>query len=217
MNYILGTVSKEIVSACQQMASAGLVSGTWGNASSRLKDDKIIITPSGIPYNLLTPVDMTVLDISSGQVIEGKRRPSTEYTMHMEIYRQRQDVHAIMHTHSIYASTLAAARREIPPLLEEQAQLVGGKILTAEYAPAGTEDLAWNAVKALGNRNAVLLANHGLVGVGRDIKEAFLVCQVAEKACMVYLASKCLGDAVALSEEEVQALRNTFLTEYGQK
>jgi len=216
MSESLERASKELIKACIDMAGAGLVTGTWGNASIRISEDVMIITPSGMPYHSLAVSDVVTMDLS-GHVRKGYRRPSTEFPLHLEIYRRRPDVHAVMHTHSVYACVLAAARVDLPPLLEEQAQLVGGRVPVAEYAPAGSEDLARAVSRALGPGGAVLLANHGLVGVGKDIREALLVCEIVEKASQIYILSHSLGSPVILGESEVASLRKTFLTSYGQK
>lgn len=208
-------VGQELIDACNDMSGAGLVAGTWGNASIRYESN-IIITPSGMPYHTLTCSDLVTMDLS-GAIKSGSRRPSTESPLHLEIYRQRLDVKAIMHTHSIYACALAVARVDLPAILEEQTQLVGGEVTVAEYAPAGSEELARFAALALGQRGAVLLANHGLVGVGRDISEALLVCQIVEKACQIYILSRTIGSPYCLDNEEVILLRNTFMQNYGQK
>lgn len=213
----LEQASKELIKACNDMAEAGLVAGTWGNASVRIPgEDIVIITPSGMAYDSLAVSDMVAMDMS-GDITAGERRPSTEYPLHLEIYRSRPDVHAIMHTHSVYACVLAVARADLPPIMEEQAQLVGGRVPVADYAPAGSEDLAHAASRALGTGGAVLLANHGLVGVGKTIQEAFLSCQIVEKASQIYILSLNVGQPFILSECEVSSLRNAFLTGYGQK
>jgi len=190
------------------------VAGTWGNASIRVADG-MIITPSGMPYDSLNVSDMVLLD-SSGSVKSGFRSPSTESPLHLEIYRNRPDVHAIMHTHSIYACALAVSRINLPVILEEQAQLVGGKVPVTDYAPAGSQELASAASQTLGAGGAVLLANHGLVGVGKDIGEALLVCQIAEKACRVYIMSLSVGTPFCLDDKDVFSLRQAFSKGYGQ-
>jgi L-fuculose-phosphate aldolase len=205
---------QELIDACNDMSSAGLVAGTWGNASIRYAGD-MIITPSGMPYHTLTYTDLVTMDLS-GDIKSGNRRPSTEAPLHLEVYRQRTGVNAVMHTHSIYASALAVARVDLPAILEEQAQLVGGEVKVAEYAPAGSVELARSASLALGQGGAVLLANHGLVGVGQNIREALLVCQIVEKACQIYILSRTIGSPYYLDNEEVTLLRNTFKQNYGQ-
>lgn len=207
---------EQVVKMGRSMSVAGLVTGTWGNLSMRVpKNNHIVITPSGMPYGTLQVRDMVVLDMT-GRVIDGERKPSTEYLMHVAIYRERPDVHAIMHTHSVYASAMAVARKPIPPILEDMAQLVGGAVSVAEYGRAGTQALANLTVRALGQCNAVLLANHGLVGVGRTLEEVMQVCQIVEKSAQVYIWAELIGTPMILPAMEVKFLRENFLAHYGQ-
>ncbi|MQL51720.1 class II aldolase/adducin family protein [Desulfofundulus thermobenzoicus] len=199
-----------------RMGTSGLVTGTWGNISARVpRENLVVISPSGIPYATLQPRDMVVLDME-GRVVEGERKPSTEYRLHLGIYNARPDVQAIMHTHSVFASALAVARKPIPPILEDLAQMVGNGVAVARYARAGTEELARAAVEALENRGAVLLANHGVVGVGRNLEEAFMVCQVVEKSAKVYVWADLVGQPAVLPLEEVEVLRDCYLNSYSQ-
>ena len=207
---------EQAVKMGRSMSVAGLVTGTWGNLSMRVpKDNHIIITPSGMLYSTLQVRDMVVLDMT-GRVMDGERKPSSEYLMHVAIYRDRPDVHAIMHTHSVYASAMAVARKSIPPILEDMAQLVGGAVTVAEYGRAGTQGLANLVVRALDNCNAVLMANHGLVGVGRTLEEAMQVCQIVEKSAQVYIWADIIGEPAILPATEVDVLRNNYLEHYGQ-
>ena len=200
-----------------RMARAGLVVGTWGNISCRIKHEELaVITPSGMPYDSLQPSDIVVVDLN-GKVVEGERRPSTELELHTAIYLARPDVCAVMHTHSVFASAMAVARLPVPPIVEDLAQVVGGEVPVAEYGPAGTRELAEKVVAALGNGNAVLLANHGMVGVGGDLDEAFNICQIVEKAAQIYLWASLAGNPAVLSASDVRKLRSEYLTSYGQK
>jgi L-fuculose-phosphate aldolase len=205
----------EIVATCRLMMSTGLVVGTWGNVSRRCSPDIFQITPSGVPYHELQPGDLVAVDLQSGDC-NGSMRPSTETPLHVAIYRSRPDVGAIVHTHSPYAAVFAVNRIELPPLLEEMAQLVGGSVRVAPYATPGSADLAEGAVDALQDRAAVLLANHGLVGVGRTLKDALTVCQVVEKSAQVCLWARLSGTPHLLGEQEAQKLRQGFLQNYGQ-
>ncbi|RDV83604.1 class II aldolase/adducin family protein [Ammonifex thiophilus] len=204
-----------VVQVGKELAASGLVLGTWGNVSAR-EGDLVAITPSGLPYSALAPEDIVVVDLE-GKTVEGKWRPSTELPLHLAIYRKRSDVGGIVHTHSVGSMTLAACRHPLPPFTEEQAQLIGGEVPVAAYAPPGTEELARAAIATLGEGKAVLLANHGLVGVGKTVEEALLTCQVVEKSAQIYLWARLLGGPVLLSEEEVRSLRENFLRNYGQK
>ncbi len=209
-------IAEEIIKVGHALLREGLVLGTAGNISVRLSDSEgILITPSGVPYPELTPEDLVLVD-EHGGILSGKLRPSSEVLLHAAIYRSRKDVNAVIHTHSPYASVFAVNRCEIPPVLDEVAQLIGGSVQVARYAMPGTKELAEHAVTALQDRNAVLLANHGMVGVGSDLNEALIVCKAVEKAAQVYLLAKISGSPYIFSDEEVKELRSRFKKAYGQ-
>jgi len=195
----------------------GLVIGTAGNISARLPGmDYLYVTPSGMPYEELVPDDIVGIDYE-GNVVEGRRRPTIEYVMHASILRARPDVNAVVHTHSLYATAVAAARKPIPAILESVIIVNGYKIEVAEFAPAGSRKLAENAVRTLGDGKAVLLANHGVIGVGADLDAALAVCETVENAAKVYLMSQLLGGAVVIPDEEVAEQIEFFRTKYGQR
>lgn len=199
-----------------EMLAANLTIGTWGNISCRVPGEKYIaITPTGMSYDRLEPEDIVVLDLS-GNNISGARKPSIEVPLHLAIYNAREDVQAIVHTHSAYATAMAAARKEIPGAVEDLVQIVGGNVRVNEYALPGTEQLGINTVKAMEGRNAVLLANHGMLGVGRNLDEAFRVCQVVEKGAQITLLAQLMGGVVALSQDDIEGMRNFYLQGYGQ-
>jgi L-fuculose-phosphate aldolase len=179
--------------------------------------DLVVITPSGVEYDRLVAEDMSVLELEGGARVEGRLKPSSELRLHLTIYRARPDLGGVVHTHSLYASAFAVVRQAIPPIVEDAAQVLGGSVDCAEYGAPGTQDLAYKAAKALGQKNAVLLANHGLVGVGPTVKEGLRVCQVVEKAANIYALARRLGDPVVLSDSQVAELRHAYRTSYGQK
>ena len=145
----------EIMDTCRVMMSTGLVVGTWGNVSRRCSTEDFLITPSGVPYNELQPGDLVVVNLQTGSC-SGSLCPSTETPLHAAIYRRRPDVEAIIHTHSPYAAVFAVNRIELPPLLEEIAQLVGGSVRVAPYAASGSIELAEGAAAAIQDRFFVL-------------------------------------------------------------
>jgi L-fuculose-phosphate aldolase len=147
----------------------------------------------------------------------GRIKPSTETLLHVAIYRRRPDVAAIVHTHSPYAAVFAVNRLELPPVLEEMAQLVGGCVKVAPYAAPGSIKLAEGAAATLQGGAAVLLANHGLVGVGHTLREALTVCQVVERSAQVFLWARLSGTPYLLGEQDIKELRQGFLQNYGQK
>lgn len=209
--------AEEIIEAGHQLVRKGLVPGTWGNISARIPGtDTFLITPSGVPYTDLEPQDLVLVDLG-GEVREGTLRPSSETPLHAAIYQKRPDVLGIVHTHSTYASVLAVNHLELPPVLDELAQLLGGTVRVAPYAPPGTGGLAAGAVAALERRSAAILANHGVVGVGRSPAEALLICQVVEKGAQVFLLAQLSGTPHVLSERAAVLLRRNFQENYGQK
>jgi len=202
-----------IIETALQMAKERLVFGSWGNISLRIDTEKIIVTPSGIDYDKMQCEDLVLVD-SAGTILAGNQRPSSELPLHLAIYNQRQDVHAIVHTHSIYATSFAIVRQPIPPVVEDLVQIVGGTVEIAEYALPGTDELARNVLVALADRNAVLLANHGVVGVAAEITEALKVCSLVEKTAQSVIFARLLGDVVGLSHRDIETMRTFYCEEY---
>ncbi|MTI79856.1 MAG: class II aldolase/adducin family protein [Firmicutes bacterium] len=201
----------------QKIANSNLILGTWGNISCRMLDEEqVVITPSGVSYECMRPTMPVVVDMD-GEVLEGELKPSSEVKVHLAVYAARNDLNGIVHTHSPYASALAVSGTPIPPMLEDMAALIGGEVPVAEYAIAGSDQLAENTVKTLGDKNAVLLANHGVVGVGRDVEEAYNVCLMVERCAQIYVLTKLIGNTNTLSPEDVDTLRDFYLTKYGQR
>jgi L-ribulose-5-phosphate 4-epimerase len=201
---------KEVLTAARQMLEKGLVTGTAGNVSRRLAPQGgralLAITPSSRDYFSLTPDDIQILDFDARKV-EGDLPPSVETPLHIGIYRARKDINAIVHSHSVFATAAAVAGLEIPVILDEQVAYLGGKIKLTAYAPSGSPELAKNAVAALGERNAMLLANHGAVGVGKTMADAFHAAELLEKTAQIYLVTLAAGKVTTLSAEAQAAAR----------
>jgi len=187
---------KAVLETAQQMAQMGLVVGTSGNVSMRLGEhsgrELLAITPNARYYDTLDVDDIVVADFE-GENVEGELAISIEKMLHIGIYKARRKVNAIIHTHPVFGSAISVATREIPAFLDDQVTYIGGEIKVAEYALPGTNDLVDNVISALGPRNAVLLANHGAVSVGRDMREAFTICELAEKTAKIYVCAMSLG------------------------
>jgi L-fuculose-phosphate aldolase len=202
-----------VLETALELVEKGLVLGKAGNVSRRLADpdrnDLLVITPTSKYYDSLAEDDMPVVDFD-GRVVEGDLAPSSELKLHVSIYKARRDVGAVVHTHSVHASALATAGVGIPAVLEEEVALLGGEIRIARYGPSGSEELARNAVRALGDRNAVILANHGAVGVGRTLREALGSCELVEKAAQVYLLALATGTVRLLPAEAVLSAKSIF-------
>jgi len=204
---------QQVLAACRRIVAAGLVAGSSGNVSRRVEGPEgaplVAITPSRVPYHRLTAADILVIDFE-GDPVEGEGVPSSETLAHLAVYRARADVGAVIHTHSIYASALAVAGLEIPPLLDEQVVVLGGSVPVAEYAMAGSQELADKACAALGEGNAVLLHNHGVLGVGADLEEAASVCELVERLAQIYVLALALGQVTPLPERVVEAEKKIF-------
>jgi len=214
---VVEKAKEEVVKTAQSIYREGLVFETWGNVSCRPTENQIVITPSGIPYEELKFVDIVVVDIS-GKVEQGKWKPSTELPLHLNVYRSRRDARAIIHTHSPCATAFAVSRKDIPVVIDDLAQVVGGPVRVADYALPGSSELAQNAVRAFGGEgNAILLSNHGLVVLGEDLSIALQRCRIIERNAQIVLWSKLLGEPFILEDKEVARLRNSFLLSYGQK
>jgi L-fuculose-phosphate aldolase len=196
------TEKKSLLKAAQQMVEKELVVGTAGNLSMRIdtSDDRkiMVITPSGCYYDVLKPKDMVIVDFN-GKSIEGKLKPSIETMLHVEIYKARQQVNAVVHAHPVFSSVFAVARQKIPPILDDQIACLGGEINVADYAPSGSPEMIRNVVSALGTRNAVLMANHGALSVGATIREAITNCELLEKTAKVYVHALAIGKIIPLS------------------
>ncbi|RJQ86194.1 MAG: L-fuculose-phosphate aldolase [Desulfobacteraceae bacterium] len=193
----------------REMIARNLTTGTGGNLSIIARHaDRIVITPSGIAYGAMTPSDMVVCD-GAGRVIEGQRRPSSELGFHLALYRHRRDIGAVVHTHSVYATTLACLHLEIPPV-HYLVGFAGRNVPLAPYATFGTPALAEAVTNALGDRNAVLMANHGLVTVGRDLAAAFNVAEEIELVARIYYQALAVGEPKILSAAQMDEVLKKF-------
>ena len=200
----------EIVEAGKRMLRKGLVIGASGNISIRISgEDKIVITPSQIEYDKIGVNDIVVVDFKKN-VLEGDRSPSVETGMHIGVYKTRPNVGAIVHTHSVYASAIASLGKTIPPFLDDIVFMLGGEIEVAEYGMPGSKELAENAVRALGKKNAVLLANHGSLCCGKNLEGAFVNAELVERAAKIFILSSLLGKPKNLPQEVVQLEQQIF-------
>lgn len=205
-------LANEVVSTAIRMFTAGLVSEKSGNVSARdAEAESMLITPSGRDCHSLSGLDVIRVHLPSGRV-EGMGRPSSEWRLHAAIYQARHEVKAVVHHHGAWSSAVATARKTIPPLIDEAADLA--PIPTAAYAVSGSQELADSAAIELGRgRNAVLLANHGAVAVGEDLAVAFRRAREVERLARIYVLAAALGGAHALDETAV-ARSQQFLVEY---
>ncbi len=196
-----------------KLVKEGLVSRTWGNISCRTDDGHFVITPSGRTYEQMTPDDIVHVNIHDLSY-RGAIKPSSEKGMHAEAYKQRDDITAVIHTHQMNASTVAAARRTVDGLDREQQSVLGPDVNVAAYALPGTKKLKRTAAKALRGRNAALLANHGAVCIGKTMEEAFVVAVVLESTCFQFIEREFLAAHKNIRTFSVDAMHQVYLETY---
>lgn len=182
----------EVIAAARETLRLDLNAGTSGNVSARLPGGRVVVTPSALPYDELTPDDLVVLDLD-GTVRSGTRRPSGETALHLACYRAFPDAGAVVHTHPVHATMFACLGLPVPALVDEFALYAGGDVRCAEYAPSGSEELGRNAVAALTPGRSALLAYHGMVTVGADPADAVHQAMVVERGARIVWGARLLG------------------------
>ena len=206
---------KIVLEAARKMAAKGLVVGTTGNISLRLPSEGerqlLAITPSSRHYDSLGIDDIQVIDFDA-QKVEGNLRPSMETPLHISIYRARKNVNAVIHTHSVFASAVAVSGLDIPPILDDQVAFLGGEIKLARHALSGSKEQVANVLAALEDRSAVLLPNHGAVGTGRTMRDAFIACELIEKTARIYLLALSTGKVNQLPAKALQVEKALYDT-----
>jgi L-fuculose-phosphate aldolase len=206
----IGAVRAEIVRVAQLLRARGLAVGTSGNVGARLPDGRIAVTPSTMDYDEMTADDVVIVG-ADGSPSEGRHRPTSELWIHVEVLAARPDVEAIVHTHSPFATTYSAVRRDIPAVHYVMATLVGpgrDHLRVARYATFGTMELARNAVATLGTDNACLLANHGAIAVAGSLASALGRAERVEELAMLAWRAEQLGGSTLLSSAELDRVRD---------
>ena len=210
MTQDVAAVRAEVVRVARLLRERGLAIGTSGNVGARLDDGRIAITPSTMDYDEMTADDIVIVG-ADGSPSEGRHRPSSELHLHVAVFAARPEVKAIVHTHSPFATTFGAARREIPAVHYVLALLVApgrDRLRVAPYATFGTEELARNAAATLGDDNAVLLANHGAIAVAGSLSSALSRAERVEELAMLAWRADQIGGATLLDAEELDRVRD---------
>lgn len=209
---------EQIIRSCLYLRDhLGYFFGTWGNISVRIQDG-LLLTPSRVSYDSLKTEDLVVVSME-GRVIKGHRMPTSEMLLHLLLMKSRPDFGAIVHSHSPYAATVSCCHKEIPVLVDDMAEIVGGPVNCSAYVSAGEhKEMAISAQAAIHPESfAVLLGNHGSVAAGRDLQEAIVCSQCVERAAMIFLQSQNLGGAIAIPEKLWKQERHRYLFKYGTK
>jgi L-fuculose-phosphate aldolase len=173
----------EVVATAREMLRLGLVTGTSGNVSARERE-LVHITPTQLPYEQMGEQDVVTLGLD-GTVVSGGREPSSEWRVHLAVYRARADAGALVHSHSVHATAWSILGEPLDTGTEELEHATGGAVLTAPFAPTGSDDIAAAAVEALGERHAVLLGRHGVLALGRSPARALDVCAAVERQAQI--------------------------------
>ncbi len=207
---------EEVARVARSLIESGLVTGTSGNVSAQTPEGDVLITPSGLAYDVLGPDDVVLVD-RNANVLEGELVPSTEVPMHTGIYKARPNVGAVVHTHSRFATTLACLGWSIPPVHYMLTTLSGdGRVPLAPYHLYGTEGLADNAAEALGEtHNACLLRTHGTITVAESPEKAFARTVTLEEMAEIYYRTRLAGEPILLTDEQVAEVAAKIST-YGQ-
>lgn len=208
------TLKREMIEKCRLLEKLGYFIGTWGNISVRVPEG-FIVTPSRVEYAVIEPRDFVTVSLE-GTVLAGHRLPSSETEIHRAVLNKKPDVGAIIHSHSAYATAVSCLHQAMPVFVEDMAQIIGGEVHCTRYVPAGQhKKIAEEVANAIGEENAVLLANHGVMCCGRNLEEALVASQILEKAALMMLAAGGAGKVVPIPEEYVRSERHRFLHKYG--
>lgn len=194
----LEQLKQEVLRIARKAYDEKLMAGTSGNMSAVTRDRRLmVITPSSYDYSLMEEHDIVITDLE-GNVIEGHHRPSSEWKMHAEIYKHLPHVGAVVHTHSPYATSFAVTHREIPVILIEMIPFLKGKVEISPYAEQGSAQVGLNAVPILERKNACLMANHGVVAVGKNLDSAYINSVYTEDTAKIYYMALMSGEPVVI-------------------
>jgi len=203
---------RELVEVCRRLHTRGLVAGTDGNVSIRLAKDRILCTPTGMSKGFLKPEDLVVCDMQ-GQRVSGKRRPTTEIKIHLTAYEQRSDTCAVVHAHPPHATAFAVAHKTLDERLMPEAYIAVGKVALTPYGTPSTAELEDSIRPAIAKHEAILLANHGAMTLGKNVLEAYHRMEALEQLAHISTLTQILGNAAPLTSEQMarlEAIRGVY-------
>ncbi len=202
-------VKREVLETARTMHARGLVEGTAGNVSGRVADGTIVMTPSSVPYPTMTLDDLVVV-AADGTVVAGERSPTSEKAVHLATLARHAEVGGVVHCHARWASTFAVARRPILAAIDEFVIYIGGDVPVCDYQESGTDELGEAVAAGLDARSAVLMANHGMVTIGRSPDDALHAALVVEHNAHIVWGAESLGGAVALPDKARTDFANVY-------
>jgi L-fuculose-phosphate aldolase len=216
MNDAAAAIREKLVETARELLRCGLVEGTAGNLSARLPDGNVVLSPSSLPYDTMTVDDLVVCGLD-GKVLAGARPPTSEKALHLACLRKHPELGAVIHSHAKYATMFAITRRPIPCVIEEFDVFVGGEVPVAEYELTGSDELGEEVSRHVGERGAVLMANHGLLTVGKDLAGALKVAKLVERTAEIVWGAQALGPVVPLPEETMKRFAPIYKALRGRK
>jgi L-fuculose-phosphate aldolase len=196
----LAEVTDAVLAAAKAMYRRGIVEGTAGNVSGRVDDGTIVVTPSSLDYEAMTLDDLVVLDLA-GAVVAGERSPTSEKGVHLAALAAHPEAGAVVHCHARHASMYAVAHQSIPAAIDEFVVYIGGDVPVCEYHQSGSDELGAVVAAALGHRSAALMANHGLVTIGKSVEDALHSALVVEHNAEIVWGARLLGGVVELPDK----------------
>jgi L-fuculose-phosphate aldolase len=198
---------RELVRFSRWLSRLGFTPGTSGNLSVRFDSRRLLVTPTGVSKGLVKASDMVIVDLH-GQLLEGSRKVTSEISMHLAVYGQRQDVGAVVHSHPPTATAFACSGRALDEILCQEAVMTVGAVPLASYATTGTAEVAASMRPFISEHDAILLENHGAVSYGVTLLEAFMKMETVEHLAHVALVAHQLGSAHPLGRDQVQQLQS---------
>lgn len=203
-------VRAEVLAVAKAFHDKGLVVGTAGNVSGRMPGGTTVcMTPSSMPYDTMTLDDLVIVDLD-GNKLEGAGSPTSEKSLHLECYKRYPEVGGVIHSHAPYASMFALVREPIPAAIEEVVTYIGGDVPICDYRMTGTDELGAEVASHLADRSAALMANHGLVCIGKSPSDALHASLVVERTAQIVWGARALGTVVPIPETSTTDFANVY-------
>ncbi len=213
---LLEELCRDVCELHQELLHNNLVTWTSGNVSGRdPKSGLVVIKPSGVLYRDLTPDEMVVVDLN-GKIVQGALKASSDTATHLYIYRHRQDVNGIVHTHSPFATAFAAVGKPIPPVLTAICDEFGGEIPVGDFAPIGDESIGREIIRSISDSPAILMKNHGVFTIGSSARAAVKAAVMVEDAARTVYYALQLGKPIRIPSDMVERLHKRYKGQYGQ-
>jgi L-fuculose-phosphate aldolase len=200
MATFIENAAEQVLAAAKELLEKGLVEGTSGNISARQEDGNIACTPSSLDYREMQLEDIVIVN-PEGETVSGERPPTSEKYLHLACLAAYEDIAVVIHSHAVYATMFAVAQQDIPSCIDEFTVYLGGDVRCTEYASSGSAELGEQTVKALEDRGAALIANHGMVAVATDMRKAMHNTALVERSAKIIWGAKQLGAIHPLPEK----------------